>query len=54
MEVTCPSGSQSVGGTGAMAATLADAERQLHGNRDRAPAGACALTYTLTIGPVGG
>ena len=54
MEVSCPSGSQNVGGTSAMAASLPDATGNcLATVREPAPE-STSLTYTISIGPAGG
>ena len=54
MEVSCPSGSQSVGGTAAMAASLPDASGSCLATVSEPPSEATALTYTISIGPAGG
>jgi hypothetical protein len=54
MEVSCPNGSQNVGGTSAMAASLPDATGNcLATVREPSPETA-SLTYTISIGPAGG
>ncbi len=54
MEVSCPSGSQSVGGTSAMAATLPGAEGSCRATVNEPSSESASLTYTITIGPAGG
>lgn len=54
MDVTCPSGSQSVGGTSAMAASLPDASGNCLATVSEPSSESTALTYTITIGPAGG
>ncbi|HWF16537.1 MAG TPA: hypothetical protein VG244_10190 [Acidimicrobiales bacterium] len=54
MEVSCPNGSQSVGGTSAMAATLPDASGNCLATVSEPSSESTALTYTITIGPAGG
>jgi hypothetical protein len=54
MEVSCPSGNQSVGGTSAMAASLADASGNCLATVSEPTSESTALTYTITIGPAGG
>ncbi len=54
MEVTCPSGSQSVGGTSAMAASLPDASGSCQATVSEPATEQTSLTYTVTIGPTGG
>jgi hypothetical protein len=54
MDVSCPSGDQSVGGTGAMAASLPDASGSCLATVTEPASEAVALTYTISIGPAGG
>jgi hypothetical protein len=54
MTVTCPSGGQSVGGTSAMEASLPDASGSCRATVTEPSSESTALTYTITIGPVGG
>ena len=54
MEVSCPSGSQSVGGSSAMAASLPDASGSCLATVSEPTSESTALTYTITIGPAGG
>jgi hypothetical protein len=54
MEVSCPSGSQSVGGTSAMAASLPDASGSCLATVNEPTSESTSLTYTITIGPSGG
>jgi hypothetical protein len=54
MAVTCPSGTQSVGGTAAMAASLPDASGSCRATVTEPASESAALTYTITIGPAGG
>ncbi|HEY6472582.1 MAG TPA: hypothetical protein VIY26_06795 [Acidimicrobiales bacterium] len=54
MEVNCPSGSQSVGGSSAMAASLPDASGSCLATVSEPTSESAALTYTITIGPAGG
>jgi hypothetical protein len=54
MVVSCPSGSQSVGGTSAMAATLPNASGSCLATVSEPATESTALTYTVTIGPAGG
>jgi hypothetical protein len=54
MDVSCPSGSQSVGGSSAMAASLADASGSCLATVSEPTSESAALTYTITIGPAGG
>jgi hypothetical protein len=54
MVVSCPSGSQSVGGTSAMAADLPDATGACMATVTEPSSEAVALSYTITIGPAGG
>ena len=54
MTVSCPSGSQSVGGTSAMAASLPDASGSCRATVSEPTSESASLTYTITIGPAGG
>jgi hypothetical protein len=54
MDVNCPSGGQSVGGSSAMAASLADASGSCLATVSEPTSESTALTYTITIGPAGG
>ena len=54
MDVSCPSGSQSVGGSSAMAASLPDASGSCLATVSEPASESAALTYTITIGPAGG
>lgn len=54
MEVSCPSGSQSVGGSSAMQASLPDASGNCLATVSEPTSESTALTYTITIGPAGG
>jgi hypothetical protein len=54
MEVSCPSGDQSVGGTSAMAASLPDASGSCLATVSEPASETVSLTYTITIGPTGG
>jgi len=54
MEVSCPSGNQSVGGTSAMAASLPDASGSCLATISEPTSESTSLTYTITIGPAGG
>ncbi len=54
MAVSCPSGSQSVGGTAAMAASLPDASGNCLATVREPASESASLTYTITIGPAGG
>ncbi len=54
MSVSCPSGSQSVGGTGAMQATLPDASGECQATVSEPAPESTSLTFTITIGPAGG
>ena len=54
MTVSCPSGNQSVGGTSAMAASLADASGNCRATVSEPSSESAALTYTISIGPAGG
>jgi len=54
MQVSCPNGSQSVGGTSAMAASLPNASGSCVATVSEPPSENASLTYTITIGPAGG
>jgi hypothetical protein len=54
MEVSCPNGSQNVGGSSAMAASLPDASGSCLATVSEPSTESTALTYTITIGPAGG
>ncbi len=54
MSVSCPSGSQSVGGTSAMAASLPDASGSCRATVSEPSSESATLTYSITIGPAGG
>jgi len=54
MEVSCPSGTQSVGGTSAMAASLPDASGNCLATVSEPTSESTSLTYTISIGPAGG
>jgi hypothetical protein len=54
MQVSCPSGSQNVGGSSAMAASLPDASGSCLATVSEPASESAALTYTITIGPAGG
>ncbi|HSZ38250.1 MAG TPA: hypothetical protein VK773_14235 [Acidimicrobiales bacterium] len=54
MQVSCPSGSQNVGGTSAMQASLPDASGSCLATVSEPASESTALTYTITIGPSGG
>jgi hypothetical protein len=54
MVVSCPNGSQSVGGTSAMQATLPDAAGSCRATVSEPSSESTALTFTITIGPAGG
>ena len=53
MEVSCANGSQNVGGTSAMAATLPDATGNCLATVSEPAPEATSLTYTISIGPAG-
>jgi hypothetical protein len=53
MTVTCPGGSQTVSGTTAMATSLPDASG-CQATVSEPPSESSSLTYTVTMGPVGG
>jgi hypothetical protein len=54
MQVSCPSGSQNVGGSSAMQASLPDASGNCLATVSEPASESTALTYTITIGPAGG
>jgi hypothetical protein len=54
MQVSCPNGSQSVGGTSAMAASLPNASGSCLATVSEPASESTSLTYTITIGPAGG
>jgi hypothetical protein len=54
MTVSCPDGSQSVGGTSAMEASLPDAQGSCQATVSEPASESTSLTYTITIGPAGG
>jgi hypothetical protein len=54
MTVSCPSGSQSVGGTSAMEASLPDAQGNCQATVSEPASESTSLTYTITIEPTGG
>jgi len=54
MEVSCPSGDESVGGTSAMAASLPDASGSCLATVTEPTSETTSLTYTISIGPAGG
>ena len=54
MQVSCPSGTQNVGGSSAMAASLPDASGNCLATVSEPASESTALTYTITIGPAGG
>ena len=54
MTVSCPSGSQSVGGTSAMETSLGDASGSCRATVSEPSSESAALTYTITIVPAGG
>ena len=54
MDVSCPSGGQSVGGTAAMAASLPDASGSCLATVSEPTSETASLTYTISIGPAGG
>jgi hypothetical protein len=54
MQVSCPSGSQTVGGSSAMGASLPDASGSCLATVSEPASESTALTYTITIGPAGG
>jgi hypothetical protein len=54
MQVSCPNGSQSVGGTSAMAASVPNASGSCLATVSEPASESASLTYTITIGPAGG
>jgi hypothetical protein len=54
LSVSCPSGSQSAGGTSTMAVTLPTASGSCLATVSEPASESTALTYTITIGPAGG
>jgi hypothetical protein len=54
MEVSCPNGSQNVGGTSAMEASLPDASGSCLATVREPASQTTSLTYTISIGPAGG
>ncbi len=54
MEVSCANGSQNVGGTSAMAASLPDATGSCLATVSEPAPETTSLTYTISIGPAGG
>ena len=54
MQVSCPNGGQSVGGTSAMAASLPNASGSCLATVSEPASESASLTYTITIGPAGG
>jgi flocculation protein FLO11 len=54
MEVSCPNGTQNVGGTSAMAASLPDATGSCLATVREPASETTSLTYTISIGPAGG
>lgn len=54
MTVSCPNGSQNVGGTSAMAASLPDVLGSCVATVGEPASESASLTYTITIGPAGG
>jgi hypothetical protein len=54
MQVSCPNGSQNVGGSSAMEASLPDASGSCLATVSEPASESTALTYTITIGPAGG
>jgi hypothetical protein len=54
MTVSCPNGSQSVGGTSAMEASLPDAQGSCQATVSEPASESTSLTYSITIGPAGG
>jgi hypothetical protein len=54
MQVSCPSGSQTVGGSSAMGASLPDASGSCLATVSEPASESTALTYTITIGAAGG
>ena len=54
MTVSCPSGSQTVGGTTAMETSIPDAGSACQATVSEPSSESTSLTYTITIGPAGG
>ena len=54
MQVSCANGGQNVGGTAAMAASLADASGSCLATVSEPTSETTSLTYTISIGPAGG
>ena len=54
MQVSCPSGTQNVGGSSAMQASLPNASGSCLATVSEPPSESTSLTYTMTIGPAGG
>jgi hypothetical protein len=54
LEVSCPSGDQSGGGTAAMQASLPDANGSCLATVTEPASESASLTYTISIGPAGG
>ena len=54
MSISCPNGSQNVGGTSAMEASLPDATGNCRATVSEPSSESAALTYTIAIGPAGG
>jgi hypothetical protein len=54
MQVSCPSGTQTVGGSSAMGASLPNASGSCLATVSEPTTESTALTYTITIGPAGG
>ncbi len=54
MTVTCPSGSQTVGGTTAMETSIPDAGPGCEATVSEPASESTSLTYTITFGPAGG
>jgi hypothetical protein len=54
MQVSCPSGTQNVGGSSAMGASMPNASGSCLATVSEPTTESTALTYTITIGPAGG
>jgi hypothetical protein len=54
LQVSCPSGDQSAGGTSAMEASLPDASGSCVATVSEPASETTSLTYTISIGPAGG
>jgi hypothetical protein len=54
LQVSCPSGDQSAGGTSAMEASLPDASGSCFATVTEPASETTSLTYTISIGPAGG